>query len=356
MPSWAGTDMVTIWVLTRVSRSIRSGRRKVRPGWRTLVRSRPYRNTTPRSYCRTVCTEVASASAAAATTARMTTVHKKVISSTPLRFRGPQTYDPARHVRSEGTFGRNPAGQTGAPAPASAATLCGPAAGGPWSGSIGPSASSAPSGPPPASTRRAIAPGSGPSRRCGPRPPELAQGGVRGRDRLGLRSPGALLGHPLHRPGRLPGVEPRSVSSASIDAPRLANALQPAEGAPHRLDVDGLHGRGRGGVGVGDGRRQRVGLGPGEADVVAEVADHHPARGTSRSWVVRPGRPRRTARRSADTHPNCRLLASLQQPSVCEWPWRSRYSVTRIGTGSSTPSCSACRTRPVVTEPSGQSN
>src|SRR5450756_1375247 len=110
MPSWAGTDMVTIWVLTRVSRSIRNGRRKVRPGWRTLVRSRPYRNTTPRSYCRTVCTEVASASAAAATTARMTTVHKKVISSTPLRFRGPQTYDPARHVRGEGTFVRHSSG------------------------------------------------------------------------------------------------------------------------------------------------------------------------------------------------------------------------------------------------------
>src|SRR5664279_1899132 len=102
--------MVTIWVLTRVSRSIRNGRRKVRPGWRTLVRSRPYRNTTPRSYCRTVCTEVASASAAAATTARMTTVHKKVISSTPLRFRGPQTYDPARHVRGEGTFVRHSSG------------------------------------------------------------------------------------------------------------------------------------------------------------------------------------------------------------------------------------------------------
>src|SRR5664280_900336 len=82
-----------------------------------------------------------------------------------------------------------------------------------------------------------------------------------------------------------------------------ALALQPAEGAPHRLGVDGLHGRGRGGVGVGEGRQQRVGLGQGEAHVVAEVADHHPARGTSRSWVVRPGRPRRTARRSADTHP-----------------------------------------------------
>src|SRR5664279_2806659 len=101
--------MVTIWVLTRVSRSIRNGRRKVRPGWRTLVRSRPYRNTTPRSYCRTVCTEVASPSAAAATTARMTTVHKKVISSTPLRFRGP-THDPARHVRGEGIFVGHPAG------------------------------------------------------------------------------------------------------------------------------------------------------------------------------------------------------------------------------------------------------
>src|SRR5664280_1163393 len=55
--------------------------------------------------------------------------------------------------------------------PASAATLCGPAAG-----------------------------------TGGDRPPELAQGGVRGRDRLGLRPQGALLGHPQHRPGRLPGV------------------------------------------------------------------------------------------------------------------------------------------------------
>src|SRR5664280_2211156 len=86
-------------------------------------------------------------------------------------------------------------------------------------------------------------------------------------------------------------------------------ASSPAEGAPHRLGVDGLHGRGRGGV--GDGRRQRVGLGQGEAHVVAEVADHHPARGTSRSWVVRPGRPRRTARRSADTHPT----ADYSRPS-----------------------------------------
>src|SRR5450759_850718 len=151
MPSWAGTDMVTIWVLTRVSRSIRSGRRKVRPGWRTLVRSRPYRNTTPRSYCRTVCTEVASASAAVATTARMTTAHKKVISSTPLRFRGP-THDPARHVRGEGIFVGHPSGQTGAPAPG-----------------------------------------------AGLGPPELAQGGVRGRDRLG----------PARRPGRCRGRGPR---------------------------------------------------------------------------------------------------------------------------------------------------
>src|SRR5664280_2971856 len=226
--------MVTIWVLTRVSRSIRNGRRKVRPGWRTLVRSRPYRNTTPRSYCRTVCTEVASASAAAATTARMTTVHKKVISSTPLRFRG-STHDPARHVRGEGIFVGHPSGLTGAPAPASAATLL-RAGGGrtvvriPW----------------PVRVVRPVRPAAD-EHSAGDRPrvpaagaglglPELAQGGVRGRDRLGLRPPGARLGHPLHRPGRLPGVEPRSASSASIDAPRLAHwrSSQPKVRPPPR--------------------------------------------------------------------------------------------------------------------------
>src|SRR5450759_4691922 len=168
--------MVTIWVLTRVSRSIRNGRRKVRPGWRTLVRSRPYRNITPRSYCRTVCTEVASASAAAATTARMTTVHKKVISSTPLRFRGPQTYDPARHVRGEGTFVRHSSGQTGARPPPARRRFCGPAAGGPWSGSLGPSASSAPfAGEHSAGDRPRV-----PAADAGLDLPELGQGGVRG--------------------------------------------------------------------------------------------------------------------------------------------------------------------------------
>jgi len=60
--------------------------------------------------------------------------------------------------------------------------------------------------------------------------------------------------------------------------PRIPPAywLQPAEGAPDPLGVDGLHGGG--GVGIGEGQQQRVGLGQGEADVVAEVADHHPAR------------------------------------------------------------------------------
>src|SRR5450759_1041893 len=193
--------MVTIWVLTRVSRSIRNGRRKVRPGWRTLVRSRPYRNITPRSYCRTVCTEVASASAAAATTARMTTVHKKVISSTPPRFRGP-THDPARHVRGEGIFVGHPSGQTGAPAPASGDALR--AGGGrtvvriPW----------------PVRVVRVVRPAAGehsagdrpgvPAAGAGLGPPELAQGGVRGRDRLSLRPPGALLGHPAAPPGTPP--------------------------------------------------------------------------------------------------------------------------------------------------------
>ena len=233
---------------------------------------------------------------------------------------------------AKGSSSVTPRDRRGPRPPPARRRFCGPAAGGPWSGSLGPSASSAPSGPPPMSTRRAIAPGSQPPAQASACQ-RLAQGGVRGRDRLGLRSPGALLGHPLHRPGRLPGVEPRSASSASIDAPRLANALQPAEGAPHRLGVDGLHGGGGGGVGVGEGRRQRVGLGQGEADVVAEVADHHPARGTSRSWVVRAGAAT-TNRPQVGRHAShCRLLASLQQPSVCEWPWRSRYSVTRIGTG-----------------------
>src|SRR5450759_843593 len=195
--------MVTIWVLTRVSRSIRNGRRKVRPGWRTLVRSRPYRNITPRSYCRTVCTEVASASAAAATTARMTTVHKKVISSTPLRFRGP-THDPARHVRGEGIFVGHPSGQTGAPAPASAATLL-RAGGGrtvvriPW----------------PVRVVRVVRPAAGehsegrsprgPSRRRGPRPARARAGW-----RQGPRPPrSSLPGCAARPPAAPPGTPPR---------------------------------------------------------------------------------------------------------------------------------------------------
>jgi hypothetical protein len=71
----------------------------------------------------------------------------------------------------------------------------------------------------------------------------------------------------------------------------------------------------------------------GEADVVAEVADHHPG---ARDEPLLGGAfgAATTNRPQVGRHAShCRLLASLQQPSVCKWPWRSRYSVTRIGTG-----------------------
>src|SRR5689334_7197812 len=52
MPSWAGTGMVTICMLTRRSRST-PGTTTVRPGPRVPSRTRPNRNTSPRSYCLT---------------------------------------------------------------------------------------------------------------------------------------------------------------------------------------------------------------------------------------------------------------------------------------------------------------
>src|SRR5674536_397345 len=73
--------------------------------------------------------------------------------------------------------------------------------------------------------------------------------------------------------------------------------------------------------------QQRVGLGQGEADVVAEVADHHPAR--DEPLLGGAAGAATTNRPQVGLHAShCRLLASLQHPSVCGWPWRSRYSVT----------------------------
>src|SRR5450759_4495154 len=76
-------------------------------------------------------------------------------------------------------------------------------------------------------------------------------------------------------------------------------------------------------------------------------------RGAAHSWVVRPGRPRRTARRSADTHPTADYSRPSNSHRFVNGHGVADTQLTRIGTGSSTPSCSACRTRPVVTEPIG---
>ncbi len=50
MPSWAGTGSVTICMFTFRSRST-PGTITVKPGARIPSRSRPKRNTRPRSYC-----------------------------------------------------------------------------------------------------------------------------------------------------------------------------------------------------------------------------------------------------------------------------------------------------------------
>nr|CRL56981.1 hypothetical protein CPGR_04309 [Mycolicibacterium fortuitum subsp. fortuitum DSM 46621 = ATCC 6841 = JCM 6387] len=52
MPSWAGTGIVMICMLTFCNRSA-TGTSIVNPGCRTLSWTRPNRKTTPRSYCLT---------------------------------------------------------------------------------------------------------------------------------------------------------------------------------------------------------------------------------------------------------------------------------------------------------------
>ncbi len=58
MPSWAGTGIVTICMLTLCNRST-TGTIKVKPGGRTPPVSRPSRRTTPRSYCLSLTTRAA---------------------------------------------------------------------------------------------------------------------------------------------------------------------------------------------------------------------------------------------------------------------------------------------------------
>ncbi len=64
MHSWVGTDIATIRMLTLTRWSTPNGTTIVRPGVRSLGRSRPKRNTSPRSYCCTVLSEVSSSSTA----------------------------------------------------------------------------------------------------------------------------------------------------------------------------------------------------------------------------------------------------------------------------------------------------
>jgi hypothetical protein len=125
-----------------------------------------------------------------------------------------------------------------------------------------------------------------PSRRRGPRPPPSSP-------------PGALLGHPLHRPGRLPGSNPRSANSASIDAPRLGEAHPAAavqrvahqrlgqlvhrRRGPHQVPLVGGHGR------PASGHRQPAAVGaPGH---VRQRHVHGPVRVSHRPAGHRPGRP-----------------------------------------------------------------
>src|SRR5919112_3740009 len=48
--SWGGTFMATVWMVTLCIRSMPNGRRMIRPGPLGRPRTRPSRNTTPRSY------------------------------------------------------------------------------------------------------------------------------------------------------------------------------------------------------------------------------------------------------------------------------------------------------------------
>src|SRR5215204_3542679 len=48
--SWGGTFMATVWMVTVRIRSIPNGSRMIRPGPLARPRTRPSRNTTPRSY------------------------------------------------------------------------------------------------------------------------------------------------------------------------------------------------------------------------------------------------------------------------------------------------------------------
>src|SRR4029453_752047 len=50
MTSWGGTFMATVWMVTLRIRSIPNGSRMISPGPLALPRTRPRRNTTPRSY------------------------------------------------------------------------------------------------------------------------------------------------------------------------------------------------------------------------------------------------------------------------------------------------------------------
>src|SRR3569833_317548 len=68
MPSWAGTGMVTICMLTFCIRST-NGTSSVRPGSETRARTRPNRKPSPRSYCLTTRTPAASQAPPATTTA-----------------------------------------------------------------------------------------------------------------------------------------------------------------------------------------------------------------------------------------------------------------------------------------------
>src|SRR5512144_1463688 len=96
MPSCAGTGIVTVCMFTLTSRSIPNGKMSASPGPRAASRSRPNRNTTPRSYCRIAYTPVRTANATTtSTTATSSHPHSDTVTTSLVQHRHPASVHPA---------------------------------------------------------------------------------------------------------------------------------------------------------------------------------------------------------------------------------------------------------------------